>query len=61
MSSFVIILIVIAPVLFVIGVVYNALKEQKKLEQGELKKILESRKADLEKAKQLSEKSKKCR
>lgn len=36
------------PFLFVIGTVMNALKEQKKLENGKLKKILEQRKAERE-------------
>jgi hypothetical protein len=36
------------PFLFVIGTVMNALKDQKKLENGKLKKILEKRKAERE-------------
>lgn len=31
------------PILFVIGTVYNAIKEQKKLENGELKRVLKKR------------------
>lgn len=41
--SFWIVLIILVPILFVIGTIYNALKEQKKLEEGELKNILEQR------------------
>lgn len=44
MSTFTVILIVIAPILFIVGVINNALKEQKRLEQGELKRILDERK-----------------
>ena len=36
-------IVIAVPVLFVIGTVYSALKEQKKLEQGELKRVLEKR------------------
>ena len=36
-------IVIAVPVLFVIGTVYSALKEQKKLEQGELKCVLEKR------------------
>ena len=57
MSTFTVILIVIAPILFIVGVINNALKEQKRLEQGELKRILDERKKKAEKAKRLSEKS----
>ncbi|MGN0894992.1 MAG: hypothetical protein ACI4ND_08370 [Succinivibrio sp.] len=57
MSTFTVILIVIAPILFIVGVINNALKEQKRLEQGELKRILDERKKKAEKAKRLSEKT----
>ncbi|MGN0908414.1 MAG: hypothetical protein ACI4NA_02240 [Succinivibrio sp.] len=36
------------PFLFVIGTVVSALKDQKKLEQGKLRKVLERRKAEQE-------------
>ncbi|MBQ9274830.1 MAG: hypothetical protein IJ228_08455 [Succinivibrio sp.] len=36
-------LIISIPLLFVVGISYNAYKEQKKLEQGELKSILSER------------------
>lgn len=41
--SFWLILVILIPVLFVIGTTYNAIKEQKKLEDGVLKKILKNR------------------
>lgn len=40
-----IVLALAVPFLFVIGVIYNALKEQKVLEDGQLKKVLTERKA----------------
>ena len=36
-------IVIAVPLLFVIGTVYSAIKEQKKLEQGELKRVLEKR------------------
>ncbi len=36
------------PFLFVVGLVYNAIKEQKKLEKGELKAVLENRRREEE-------------
>lgn len=36
-------LVISTPLLFVVGISYNAYKEQKKLEQGELKRILSER------------------
>ncbi len=42
------ILVISLPFLFVIGTVVNALKDQKRLEQGALKKILQKRKAERE-------------
>lgn len=42
------ILMVAAPILFVVGLIYNALKEQKRLESGILKKVLDERKAEEE-------------
>ena len=41
--SFYIILIILVPILFVIGTIYNAIKEQNKLENGALKDILKRR------------------
>lgn len=41
--SFSILLIILVPIMFIIGTTYNALKEQKKLENGKLKEILEKR------------------
>lgn len=41
--SFSILLIILVPIMFIIGTAYNALKEQKKLENGKLKEILEKR------------------
>ncbi len=41
------------PFLFVIGTVMNALKDQKKLENGKLRKILEQRKAEREQYRKL--------
>lgn len=38
-----IVLVIAAPLLFVVGTVLNALKEQKRFEQGELQKILKER------------------
>lgn len=38
-----IILVIAAPILFVIGTVMNALKEQKRFEQGPLQDILKKR------------------
>ena len=42
------ILVIALPFLFIIGTVVNALKDQKRLEQGALKKVLEKRKAERE-------------
>ncbi|MCL1603803.1 hypothetical protein M3084_08065 [Succinatimonas hippei] len=36
-------IIIAVPLLFVVGTVYTALKEQKRLEKGELKRVLEKR------------------
>ena len=41
--SFSILLIILVPIMFIIGTTYNAIKEQKKLENGKLKEILEKR------------------
>ena len=41
--SFSILLIILVPIMFIIGTTYNALKEQKMLENGKLKEILEKR------------------
>lgn len=41
--SYLLILVIAIPVLFVIGTTYNALKEQKRLEEGQLKEILSKR------------------
>lgn len=41
--SFSLILILLIPILFVIGTVYSSIKEQKKLENGQLKSILAKR------------------
>lgn len=41
--SFWLVLVIAVPILFVIGSTYNALKEQKKLEDGILKKVLKKR------------------
>ncbi len=41
--SYLLILVIAIPVLFVIGTTYNALKEQKRLEEGHLKEILSKR------------------
>ncbi|WP_406018157.1 hypothetical protein [Succinivibrio sp.] len=41
--SYLLILVIAIPVLFVIGTTYNALKEQKRLEEGPLKEILSKR------------------
>lgn len=41
--SFSLFLILLIPLLFVIGTVYSSIKEQKKLENGQLKTILTKR------------------
>ena len=41
-------LVIVAPLLFVIGTVVSALKEQEKLEKGPLKKVLEERRRQKE-------------
>lgn len=41
--SFWLILVIAVPILFVIGTTYNAIKEQKKLENGVLKTVLQKR------------------
>lgn len=41
--SFSLVLILLIPLLFVIGTVYSSIKEQKKLENGQLKTILTKR------------------
>ncbi len=46
--SFITVVLIAAPVLFVIGLIYNALKEQKRLEKGILKEVLEKRREEEE-------------
>lgn len=41
--SFWLVLVIAIPILFVIGTTYNAIKEQKKLENGILKNVLKKR------------------
>ena len=41
--SFGLVLVIAIPILFVIGTTYNAIKEQKKLEDGILKNVLKKR------------------
>lgn len=41
--SFWLIVVIALPLLFVVGTTYNAIKEQKKLEEGLLKKVLKTR------------------
>lgn len=41
--SFWLVLVIAVPILFVIGTTYNAIKEQKKLEDGILKNVLKKR------------------
>ena len=41
--NYLLILVIAIPVLFIIGTTYNALKEQKRLEEGPLKEILAQR------------------
>ena len=41
--SFGFVLVIAIPILFVIGTTYNAIKEQKKLEDGILKNVLKKR------------------
>ncbi|MBQ8023835.1 MAG: hypothetical protein IJ254_06170 [Succinivibrio sp.] len=41
--SFWLILVIAVPILFVVGTTYNAIKEQKKLENGVLKTVLQKR------------------
>lgn len=36
-------IVIAIPFLFVVGVIYNAVKEQKRLENGKLKEILDAR------------------
>lgn len=43
-----IVVVIAAPLLFVVGTVLNALKEQKRFEQGPLQKILKERRAERE-------------
>ena len=42
--SFWLVLVIAIPILFVIGTTYNAIKEQKKLEEGILKNVLKKHK-----------------
>ncbi|MCR5536628.1 MAG: hypothetical protein K6F05_04350 [Succinivibrio sp.] len=42
------VVLIAAPLLFVVGIIYNALKEQRRLEKGMLKKVLDERKAEEE-------------
>ncbi len=41
-------IVIAIPFLFVVGVIYNAIKEQKRLENGKLKEILEKRRIEEE-------------
>lgn len=41
-------IVIAVPFLFLIGVIYNAIKEQKRLESGKLKEILEKRRIEEE-------------
>ncbi|SFJ81910.1 hypothetical protein [Succinivibrio dextrinosolvens] len=56
--SYLLILVIAIPVLFVIGTTYNALKEQKRLEEGPLKEILSKREQEKREALRNSSKSK---
>ena len=56
--SFLLILVIAIPVLFVIGTTYNALKEQKRLENGPLKEILSKREQEKREALKNSTKNK---
>ncbi len=56
--SYLLILVIAIPVLFVIGTTYNALKEQKRLEEGPLKKILSKREQEKREALKNSSKNK---
>lgn len=56
--SYLLILVIAIPVLFVIGTTYNALKEQKRLEEGPLKEILSKREQEKLEALRNSSKSK---
>ncbi len=44
------ILVIAIPILFIIGTTYNAIKEQKRLENGKLKEILKQRAQEKQKA-----------
>ncbi len=46
--SWLTLLCILTPVLFVVGLIYNAYKEQKRLENGELQEILKERRAEEE-------------
>ena len=56
--SYLLILVIAIPVLFVIGTTYNALKEQKRLEEGPLKEILSKKEQEKREALRNSSKSK---
>lgn len=56
--SYLLILVIAIPVLFVIGTTYNALKEQKRLEEGPLKEILSKREQEKREALRNSSKNK---
>ncbi len=56
--NFLLILVIAIPVLFVIGTTYNALKEQKRLENGPLKEILSKREQEKREAVKNSTKNK---
>lgn len=56
--SYLLILVIAIPVLFVIGTTYNALKEQKRLEEGPLKEILSKREQEKREALKNSSKNK---
>ncbi len=56
--NFLLILVIAIPVLFVIGTTYNALKEQKRLENGPLKEILSKREQEKREALKNSTKNK---
>ena len=57
--SYLLILVIAIPVLFVIGTTYNALKEQKRLEDGPLKEILSKREQEKKEALSKSSRQKK--
>ncbi len=52
-------MVIAVPILFIIGTTYNALKEQKRLEDGPLKEILEKRALDKKNALKKSNNNKK--